>query len=409
MNENLTLDSTCDFINGGSWSSNSFSEKGCPVVKVSNIKNDTIDNSSLSFLDPILLDKYKKNILRKNDVIIATVGSHPSLINSAAGRSISVSKQHEGFLLNQNAVCIRTKDSSILSQKYLGYLIKENKFKKSIQKLGRGAANQMRIPISSVKKLKLNLPSITTQKKIASILSAYDDLIENNLKRIKLLEEKAQLTYEEWFVRMKYPGHENDEVDSETGLPIGWRMVNINNLYSINYGKNLPVSKIKKNGKYKVYGASGVMGFYEKKNCNSKATLITSRGNGSGEVHRTFEENTFVTNNSFVVKPKDEYIELSLGYTYEFLKDLDLKRFCSGSAQPQLTISALINIEVSLPKKQVLLTYKELSDKIISLVDCLRRKNNLLLNSRDLLLPRLMSGMIDIDEVKYSYPKETLA
>ena len=208
---------------------------------------------------------------------------------------------------------------------------------------------------------------------------------------------------------MKYPGHENDSVDSETGLPQGWRIVNINSLYSINYGKNLPVSKIKNNGKYKVYGASGVMGFYENKNCNSKVVLITSRGNGSGEIHRTFEENTFVTNNSFIVKPKDEFIELSLGYTYEFLKFFNLKRFCSGSAQPQLTNSALKNIDVILPKKQVLFTYKGLSDKIISLVDYLKKKNNLLLNSRDLLLPRLMSGIIDIDEINYNYPKEISA
>ena len=65
-----------------------------------------------------------------------------------------------------------------------------------------------------------------TQQKIASILSAYDDLIENNLKRIKLLEEKAQLTYEEWFVRMKFPGHESVEIDKETGLPEGWEIEN---------------------------------------------------------------------------------------------------------------------------------------------------------------------------------------
>jgi type I restriction enzyme, S subunit len=68
----------------------------------------------------------------------------------------------------------------------------------------------------------VNLPPLPTQRKIASILSAYDDLIENNLKRIKLLEEKAQLTYEEWFVRMKFPGHETVKVDEETGLPEGW-------------------------------------------------------------------------------------------------------------------------------------------------------------------------------------------
>ena len=73
-----------------------------------------------------------------------------------------------------------------------------------------------------IRNYKLHLPSFLTQKKIAAILSAYDDLIENNLKRIKLLEEMAQITYEEWFVRLKFPGHETTPMDSETGLPVGW-------------------------------------------------------------------------------------------------------------------------------------------------------------------------------------------
>jgi len=80
----------------------------------------------------------------------------------------------------------------------------------------------MRIAISIIKKFEFELPLLQTQKRIADILSAYDDLIENNLKRIKLLEQTAQNIYKEWFVNLRFLGHENAVINEETGLPVGW-------------------------------------------------------------------------------------------------------------------------------------------------------------------------------------------
>lgn len=89
-----------------------------------------------------------------------------------------------------------------------------------------------------VGKVKLPLPPLETQKKIASILSGYDDLIENNLKRIKILEEMAQQTYEEWFVRMRFPGHESATINPETGLPEGWEKVKLGEMCNITMGQS---------------------------------------------------------------------------------------------------------------------------------------------------------------------------
>jgi len=169
--------------------------------------------------------KYAKNLLNQYDLIVATVGSHPNLINSAAGRTISVPQSLQGYLLNQNAVCIRTKDNDVLFQPYLRYIGETDFFRAYIQARGKGAANQMRIAIGEIKEFPINLPELDIQKKIAAILSAYDDLIENNLKRIKLLEEMAQIIYEEWFVRLKFPDHETTPTNSETGLPMGWVLI----------------------------------------------------------------------------------------------------------------------------------------------------------------------------------------
>lgn len=216
----VLLEDVCDFFNGGAWSDKEYVVKGLPVLKVTNCKATGYQIDEVSFLPYESAEKYAKNKLQLKDVIIATVGSHPNLAESAAGRSCIVNSQVEGFYLNQNAVCIRTKDVNILDQSFLGYMSQDYMFRHYIQNRGRGAANQMRIAINAIKKYKFELPEINIQRKISKILSKYDDLIENNQKQIKLLEEAAQRLYKEWFVKLRFPGYEGANIVD--GIPEGW-------------------------------------------------------------------------------------------------------------------------------------------------------------------------------------------
>ncbi len=206
----VRLGDIATFINGGSWSDKEYSETGVPVVKVTNLKNGTVDLSEVNYISESSLDKYGKHLLQKGDLVIATVGSHPNLIASAAGRATIIPAFAEGMLLNQNALCIRSNHKD-LDQGYLGYLGKSELFQGYIKSLGRGAANQVRIALGLIKEFSFEIPSINTQHKIASILSAYDDLIENNGKRIKLLEEKARLLYIELIQDVSYSKNKNED------------------------------------------------------------------------------------------------------------------------------------------------------------------------------------------------------
>lgn len=267
--------------------------------------------------------------------------------------------------------------------------------KVELKSISEGTARE-NLSLEKLLSKKRLVPNYIIQKRIANILSEYDDLIENNLKRIKLLEETAQNIYKEWFVNFRFPNYEHTEFDVESGLPVGWEKKNINEVFNIKYGKNLPTTLIKSSGKYNVYGASGVMGYYEEKNVSERVVLITSRGNGSGEIHRTFQEETFVTNNSFVVFPKENYNQIPFFFITECLKSLNLKSYCSGSAQPQLTNASMNNLEITLPSIDLIIDFKFKVSPIYDLIDKLYFQNQNLKEARDILLPRLMNRTIEV-------------
>jgi type I restriction enzyme, S subunit len=188
----------------------------------------------------------------------------------------------------------------------------------------------------------VTLPSLAIQYKIVAILAAYDDLIENNLRRIKILKEMAQNLYREWFVNFRFPGHENTRfVDSPLGqIPEGWEALEFRELFDIKYGKTLPKTKISLQGLYPVYGAGDVIGYFKEMICKNKCVLVTSRGNGSGTVWRT-RGPAFITNNSLIIKPKKHLNHWGYTFIELLFKNSNIMEARTGSAQPQVTIENL--------------------------------------------------------------------
>jgi type I restriction enzyme S subunit len=138
------------------------------------------------------------------------------------------------------------------------------------------------------------------------------------------------------------------------------------------------------------------MGYYEEKNVSERVALITSRGNGSSEIHRTYQEESFVTNNSFVVLPKEDYSQIPFFFITECLKGLNLKSYCSGSAQPQLTNASMNNLEMILPTTGLILDFKLKVYPFYELIDKLKIQNQKLKEARDILLPRLTNRTIEV-------------
>lgn len=279
---------------------------------------------------------------------------------------------------------------------FIYYLTLDNWFKDKAIGSMVGASGRQRADAEFVRNIKIQLPHISTQRKIASILSAYDDLIENNLKRIKLLEEKAQLTYEEWFVKMRFPGYETAKFDEVTGLPEGWEKVKLGEVTDFKYGR-MPKPENLTNIGYPVYSGYRITGYTNDYLFKHPTLIVVARGvGGTGDIKIT-PEKCWLTNLSIAILVKNFIFQ---SYLYYHLKDSNLRSLDSGAAQSQITIANLENFIITKSDIKLQELFDKYVDKIFKQINNISTQNRLLKEARDILLPRLMSGLIDVEEVE---------
>ena len=393
------LGDVCDFINGGAWSDKEYTREGLPVLKVTNCKSHGFDIENIDYLPATSAKKYAKNKLRLKDVVIATVGSHPNLVDSAAGRSSIITSLVEGFFLNQNAVCIRTKDNNILDQGYLGYLTKDRLFRHFIQTQGR-AANQMRIAISAIKSFEFAFPDIEIQRKVANILSAYDNVIENNQRQIKLLEEAAQRLYKEWFVDFRFPGYE--DVDVIDGVPEGWEMRPLSEIADIVMGQSPKSESYNRNHEglpfHQGVGSYGERFAIDK--IYSTAYTRIAEANSILFSVRAPVGRLNITRNKIVIGRGLAAINQKNGnqsYLFYLLKNHFFKDDIVGNGSIFASISKeeLLNQKFWISPQKIIEAFETISKKIDQRINVLDKQLNLLRQTRDFLLPKLMNGELE--------------
>lgn len=241
-----------------------------------------------------------------------------------------------------------------------------------------------------IRRLKIRYPlNRKVQVKIGGILYTYDSLIENNTKRIRLLEKMAENLYKEWFVRFRFPGHEN--VEMENGLPKGWKYVNFSNLSPILTGKK-DANYASQNGKYKFFTCS--KNDLVADNYSFDCFAIILAGNGDLNV-KLYDGQFEAYQRTYVLSPYDvEHIYVSY---YTIQSELDrLLVGAAGAVIKFLTKGMIEKIKVLLPTNDVLVRFNSIQEHNYRLRQNLKRQNSLLARQRDLLLPRLMSGKLEV-------------
>jgi len=248
---------------------------------------------------------------------------------------------------------------------------------------------------NSIIKFKINLPPLPTQQKIATILSAYDDLIENNLKRIKLLEETAQQTYEEWFMRMRFPGYDTAVFDEETGLPEGWGRKYFKEVLNFKTGK-LDSNALSENGKYDFYTCAKEV-YKTNTYCFDGEAVLLGGNNATGDFALFYAKSKFdAYQRTYIVTAKTD--DLSLTYVFQVFATYlsHFKIVSSGASTKFLTMRILDKTKITVPSNIILREFNALVEPCHSEILNLEQQNQRLREARDILLPRLMMGMIEV-------------
>jgi type I restriction enzyme S subunit len=261
-------------------------------------------------------------------------------------------------------------------------------WKKRIQMVSQGAT-QDNLSLEKLLKFKVPCPPIETQRRIASILSAYDDLIENNLKRIKLLEEAAQNIYREWFVNFRFPGWETAKFGND-GLPEGWEMKSLCDVLEIKNGRSYIEDDNPKI--YNIFGSNGIIGKASRFN-RSDAVIIGRVGAYCGSLKYS-KKSFWATDNTITIESITDRFSILLAL-YS-LKELNLERYAGGAAQPLLTQKTISRLNVKCPEVAIASSFRKLIGYLYSQIEILGDQVQLLSEARDILLPRLMNQTIEV-------------
>ncbi len=255
-----------------------------------------------------------------------------------------------------------------------------------------------------IHKLKINIPPRSTQSRIASILSAYDDLIENNQKRIKLLEEQAQQTYEEWFVRFKFPGYEKAVFDEESGLPVGWGKIPLKEMAEMKFGYAFKANQFNSDGLGKPIIRIRNIPSSQTKDFTTEIVddkYIVEKGDLLIGMDGEFYVNNWSGPESYLVQRVCNLRakkEIYKGLLTEAIKH-PIKIFqasIDGATVAHLGKKHLDQIEILIPYNIDVSIFTYLLNQKINLSS----QNQLLKEARDILLPRLMTGMIDVESLE---------
>jgi len=363
------------------------------MIRTTNVKAGWVNLSAVKFVNEDVYKKWtRRGKPRKGDVI---------LTREAPLGEVGMLRSNDTVFLGQRLVQYRA-DPDKLDNRFLLYSFQGDFLQGQIKSLGSGATvEHMRVP--DAEKLMLLLPPLSTQRKIAAILSAYDDLIENNTRRIKILEEMAQALYREWFVKFRFPGHEKVKmVESKMGMvPEGWRVAKLGDVLEIRKGKNITKKTITKGTVPVVAGGLAPAYCHSQANTHYPVVTISASGANAGFVN-LYQEDIWASDCSYVDKDTTPFVY----FYYLFFKcnQVGVTRLQRGSAQPHVYPKDLMELPtMEVPRK----TLEGFEQDIAPVFEMIRNRNiqnKNLRRTRNLLLPKLISGEVDVENIDVLMP-----
>lgn len=376
--EKVAIKDICTGIYDGPHATPPLSDTGAIFLGISNFNNGRLDFSDIRYISEDDLPKWTKRVIpQKNDIVF----SYEATLNLYAIIP-------EGFrgCLGRRMALLRV-DETKADYKFLYYYFYSDTWRATVNENIVLGATVDRIPLIKFPDFPVELPPLETQHRIADILSAYDDLIENDQKQIKLLEEAAQRLYKEWFVDLRFPGRENTKIVD--GVPEGWSRGLLKELISVNYGKDH--KKAPDDGNIPVYGSGGLMRKCNKSLFSGEAVLIPRKGSLNNIMY--VDETFWTVDTMFYATMKQPHTAI---FVYFFVKAFDMYSMNIGAAVPSMTTKILDAMDVVIPDKETLEKFDKCAKTYFNKIKTLQGQNERLKIARNLLLPKLMNGKVEV-------------
>lgn len=392
------LSECCQSISDGDHQAPPKSNKGIPFVTISNIKDNSFDFTNCMHVPQSYYDNLlAKRKPQKGDILYSVVGSFgiPVLM-----------KENVKFTFQRHIVILRP-NPHIVEPAYMYYSMLSKAFFLQADAAAIGAA-QRTISLSSLQNLTINLPDLPTQRRIASILSAYDDLIENNRRQIKLLEEAAQRLYREWFVELRFPGHESVKVVD--GVPEGWMKGTVDNIVKLLSGYPFKSSEYVSSGKYRLITIKNVKdGEFSPDNVDYIDQLpdkvpshcILTEGDILLSLTGNIGRVCIVNGYNYLLNQRVAKLQtLHPAYAYCMFRSKEMLNkmtaLSNGVAQQNLSPIRAEKIRILIPSSNLLFQFKNIVEPIISQIILLNNQITFACEARDRLLPELMDGEMEV-------------
>jgi type I restriction enzyme S subunit len=352
------------------------------------------------------------------DIVVASSGN-------TYGKVGRINKSHLPIMMNTSVIRLHSANLNCLDNDYLYVYLRSPHFHQQIEQYVIGSA-QPNFGPSHLKLMKIILPDLGTQHRISSFITAYDDLIENNTRRIRILEEMTQAIYREWFVNFRFPGHEGVRmVESEMGItPEGWTVSSLGDLLTIHRGKSyssdnlvteggypfLTLKCIKRDGGFRFDGIKRFSGEFKIEQTAKPGDIIIA-------VTDMTQERRIVGHAGRVPNTGDGLFIMSMDlikvvtrfpednpFLYSYLRFSDfstnVKMYANGANVLHLNPQRIAEFRFIEPDRGIRDEFGKLVAPLFSEGDILLSENTNLYEQRDLLLPKLISGKLDVQRME---------
>ncbi|MBR6986426.1 MAG: restriction endonuclease subunit S [Ruminococcus sp.] len=365
-----------------------YSEQGTPVIMPKDLLNGHISELSIARVSQNHVDRLSRHKVEVGDILYSRRGD--------VGRCAFATEKEQGWLCGTG--CLRvTIDTEKAVPKFIFYQLQKPETVGWVEKHAVGAT-MLNLNTSILSDVPIEVPCLDIQKRIVDILSAYDNFIENNQKQIKLLEEAAQRLYKEWFVDLRFPGHENVKIVD--GVPEGWSESIIGEIVCYYDKKRKPLSAMQRSvfqGEYRYYGAAGILDHVKEYLFDGTyllfgedGTVITSDGY---PVLQYVSGKFWVNNHAHVLTGKEP---ISTEFLYMMFKNMGISDVVTGVAQPKISQARLSNKKVIIPTDSLIINYQNTVKPIFDMILNIENQIQYATEARDRLLPKLMSGEIEV-------------